>query len=219
MLDDTAMKGATTDLREEIANSITHGVGLALAIAGAAALITLAALRHSGASVLVGVSVYAATLVLLYAISTVYHAVPHVKAKRVLRRLDHCGIYLLIAGTYTPFTLVTLRGEWGWTLLGLVWCCGVVGVVWKVFFFDRLPVVATGLYVVMGWLAVIAIKPMYEALHASGVAWIVAGGLFYTLGIVFFASQRRYAHAVWHIMVLAGSVCHYVAVMRYVLPR
>jgi len=212
-------KSATADLREEIANSITHGVGLALAIAGAVVLIALAALRNGGAWVLVGVSVYGGSLIALYAISTVYHAVPHARAKRVLRRLDHCGIYLLIAGTYTPFTLVTLRGEWGWTLLGLVWGCGAAGIVWKLFFFERLPAVSSGLYVAMGWLAVIAIKPLYAALHAGGVAWIAAGGLFYTFGIIFFASRRRYAHAVWHILVLAGSACHYVAVMRYVVPQ
>lgn len=205
-------------LYEELANSVTHGVGLGLAVAGAAALITVAILRHSHVTVLVGISVYAATLVLLYAFSTLYHAIPHPPVKRIFRRLDHCGIFLLIAGTYTPFTLVTLRGAWGWTLLAVVWSCGVLGVAWKVFFFNRLPWLATGLYVVMGWLAVVAIKPMFEALHYGGMAWIFAGGLCYTLGIIFFASRRRYMHTVWHVMVMAGSVCHYVAVMRYVVP-
>lgn len=205
-------------LYEEIANSVTHGIGLALAIAGGAVLIALAVLRQGGAAVVTGVSIYAASLVLLYAISTVYHAVPHAGAKRVLRRLDHCGIYLLIAGTYTPFTLVSLEGKWGWALLAAVWTCGVLGVLWKVFFFDRLPVLATALYVVMGWLAVVAVAPLYRALHAGGLAWIAAGGLFYTGGIVFFASRRRYAHTVWHLMVMAGSACHYVAVLRYIVP-
>lgn len=203
---------------EELANSLTHGVGLALALAGAAVVITLAALRGTAWHI-VAVSVYGGTLVGLYTASTLYHALQSPRVKRIFRILDHSSIYLLIAGTYTPFGLVNLRGAWGWTLLGLVWGLSVLGILWKVWFVEHFAVVSTAIYVVMGWLAVIAVKPLYQAVHAGGMAWIAAGGVAYTLGIVFFASKRiRYAHAIWHVFVMAGSVCHYVAVVRYVLP-
>lgn len=202
---------------EEIANAITHGVGLALAIAGGVVLIVLAAVRGTAWHI-VAVSIYAATLIALYTASTLYHALQGARVKRIFRVLDHSSIYLLIAGTYTPFSLITLRGAFGWTLLALVWTLTILGIVWKACFAGNYGVVSTALYVVMGWLAVVAIRPLYAALHFGGMFWIAAGGLAYTAGIVFFASKRRYAHAVWHVFVLAGSICHYVAVMRYALP-
>jgi hemolysin III len=202
---------------EEIANSVTHGVGLALAIAGGVVLIVLAAVRGTACHI-VAVSIYAATLIALYTASTLYHALQGARVKRVFRILDHSSIYLLIAGTYTPFSLITLRGPWGWTLLGLVWSLSIAGILWKVWFVEHYGVVSTALYAGMGWLAVVAVRPLYHALHFGGMFWIAAGGLAYTAGIVFFASKRRYAHAVWHLFVLAGSICHYVAVMRYALP-
>jgi hemolysin III len=204
---------------EEIANSVTHGVGAALFLAGGALLIVLAALRGD-AWVVVSCSVYAATLILFYTSSTLYHAFRGPRAKRVFRVLDHATIYLLIAGTYTPFVLVSLRGPWGWTLFGLTWGLAAAGVVFKSLWTGRLPVFSTAVYVVMGWSIVIAIKPLAAALPAPGVAWLAAGGLLYTFGVVFYALDRRlrYAHAIWHVFVLFGSACHFAAVLFYVVP-
>lgn len=203
---------------EELVNSLTHGLGLALCLAGVPLLIALAALR-GGARVVVAVSIYGACLLALYTASTLYHALRGPRLKRFFRVLDHSAIYLLIAGTYTPFSLVVLRGGWGWTLLGLVWGISVFGILWKVFFLERMEAVSIALYVVMGWLAVIAIKPLFAALHTPGMLWILAGGLAYTGGLVFFVWRRvPYNHAIWHLFVMAGSLCHYLAVMRYVLP-
>lgn len=210
--------GATERKHEELVNSLTHGLGLALCLAGVPLLIVLAALR-GGARQIVGVSIYGACLLALYAASTLYHALPGPRAKRFFRFLDHSSIYLLIAGTYTPFTLAVLRGGWGWTLFGLVWGISALGILWKVFFLERLEAVSVALYVAMGWLAVIAIKPLFAALHTGGMLWILAGGLAYTGGLVFFGWKRvPYNHAIWHLFVMAGSLCHYLAVMRYVVP-
>jgi hemolysin III len=203
---------------EELLNSLTHGLGLALCLAGVPPLIALAALR-GGARLVVAVSIYGACLLALYTASTLYHALRGARVKRFFKLLDHSAIYLLIAGTYTPFTLVVLRGAWGWTLLGLVWGIAAIGILWKVFFLERLEAVSVALYVAMGWLAVAAIKPMFAALHTDGLLWILAGGLAYTGGLVFFAWKRvPYNHAIWHLFVMAGSLCHYLAVVRYVLP-
>lgn len=203
---------------EEIANSATHGVGAALSVAGLVVLVVIAALRGTALQVL-ACAVYGATLVLLYLSSTLYHALTNGRAKRVFRILDHASIYLLIAGTYTPFTLVALRGAWGWSLFGVVWALAVAGVVLKCFFTGRFHALSTTVYVLMGWLAVVAIRPLLGAIPWSGFLWLLAGGLLYTLGVVFFASRRRYAHAVWHLFVLAGSACHFLAVYRYILSR
>jgi hemolysin III len=204
---------------EEVANVVTHGVGLVLSLAGFAVLLTLAIVR-GGVWHIAGCSVYGLTLVLLYLASTLYHSVSTPRAKHFLKILDHSAIYLLIAGTYTPFTLVNLRGVWGWTLFGLVWSLCVAGVVFKSLFINRLQVVSTILYVVMGWLCVIAIRPLIEIVPLGGLLWLVAGGLLYTAGTAFFGWHRvRYNHAIWHLFVLAGSVCHYFAVIFYVLPR
>lgn len=205
-------------LGEEVANSITHGVGAALSVAGLVVMVVIAALRGTSAHV-VACAVYGASLVLLYLSSTLYHALTNGRVKRVFRILDHASIYVLIAGTYTPFTLVTLRGVWGWALFGIVWTLAVMGIVFKCFFTGRLHVLSTTVYVVMGWIAVVAIRPLLQALPWPGFLWLLAGGVFYTLGVAFFACRRKYAHTIWHLFVLAGSVCHFSVVYQYVLSR
>lgn len=204
---------------DELANSITHGVGLLLATAGVLALIVLAAL-HGGARLIVTCSIYGSTLVFMYAASTLYHSIQWPRAKPVLRIIDHSAIYLLIAGTYTPFTLVQIRGGWGWTLFGLVWGLTVFGIAWKALFIRRFPIVSSILYVLMGWMVVIAVKPLLQRVPLGAIAWLVAGGLAYTAGLVFFAGKRiPHHHAIWHVFVLIGSICHYLAVLLYVVPR
>ncbi len=203
---------------DEYANALTHGLGLLLAVAAVPILIVIA-VAHGSVWHIVGVSIYGATLIALYSASTIYHAVRQPPAKRILRIIDHSAIYLLIAGTYTPFTLVNLRGAWGWTLLTVVWTIALFGVAWKLVHAERYVVVSTIIYIGMGWLAVIAIRPLFRTIPGAGIGWILAGGLFYTVGVVFFGLSRiRFNHAVWHVFVLAGSICHYMAVIRYVLP-
>ena len=203
---------------EEFANCVTHGVGLALSLAGLVVLVVLAAIRGTAWHI-VTCSVYGATLVLLYTASTLYHGARTPRARHVLRILDHGAIYLLIAGTYTPFTLVNLRGGLGWTLFGLVWGLALAGILFKVFFVDRFPISSTLVYLSMGWLVVIAWKPVLALVPGGGIVWLLAGGIAYTVGVLFFAAPRlRFHHAIWHVCVLAGSICHYVAVLLYVLP-
>ncbi len=202
-------------LGEEIANSVSHGVALLAAIAAVPFLI--AAARHFGVANVVGASVFAATMVLLYLTSTLYHALPVGRVKRVILKLDHGAIYIFIAGSYTPFALGALAGPWGWTLFGLVWSIAIIGVTLKAF--DRLshPWLSTGLYLIMGWLVLIAAVPLVERVPLPGVALLVAGGLAYTVGVVFFMldSRLRYAHAVWHGFVVVGTGCHFFAVLSY----
>ncbi|MEK6301769.1 MAG: hemolysin III family protein [Acidobacteriota bacterium] len=206
------------DQLHELANSITHGVGLALSLAGFGVLLTLAILRGNAWHI-IGCSVYGASLVFLYTASTLYHSLRSPRAKHVLKVLDHSAIFLLIAGTYTPFTLVSLRGFWGWLLFALVWSLCVFGIVFKLLFVNRLEVLSTILYVMMGWVCIIAVKPLLAAVPPGGIAWLLAGGLFYTAGVFFFATKRvPYSHAIWHVFVLAGSICHFFAVFFYVLP-
>jgi hemolysin III len=203
---------------EELANVVTHGIGAALGIAGLGALMVGAA-RHGDIWRIVSFSIYGATLILLYLASVFYHGARTPRAKRLLQFFDHAAIYLLIAGTYTPFTLVSLRGVWGWTMFGLIWGLAIIGIVLKVFFFGRLGWLSTALYLLMGWLVVIAIKPVMDAVSLRGMAWLVAGGLAYTLGVIFYAWHRLpYAHPIWHLFVLAGSTFHYFAIFFYVLP-
>ena len=201
---------------EEIANSLSHGLGLIAAVVATPFLIQHA-VRHGEPGFIVGAAIFAATMVLLYLASTLYHALPFGRAKRVFRIIEHSAIFLLIAGTYTPFTLGVLRGAWGWTLLGLVWSIALAGVTLKAL--NRLthPILTTSLYLLMGWLIVIAANPLTERVPASGLLWLVAGGLAYTLGVVFFAfdSRLRYGHFIWHLFVMAGTACHYVAVLWY----
>jgi hemolysin III len=203
-------------IRGERFNSITHLIATVLALIGATALITTAAIRADGRSI-AAVAVYGVMLVVLYLNSTLYHSLRG-PAKRVFHIFDHCTIYLLIAGTYTPFTLVTLRGTWGWTLFGLIWTLAVAGILKDAFLYNRLRALSVVLYVVMGWLLLIAFQPLQRALPAAGIAWILAGGIVYTLGIIFFAMSKHvpHTHGVWHLFVMLGSVCHYVAVFRYV---
>ena len=203
---------------EEIANCVTHGVGLVLSVAGLVALVVVAWV-YGGVWQVVSGSVYGASLVTLYAASTFYHGTRRLRAKRLLQVVDHCCIYLLIAGTYTPFTLVTLRGGWGWTLFGLVWGFALAGILFRIIFGNRYRPVAVASYVLLGWLCVIAIKPILATVPTGALVWLVAGGLAYTSGVAFFASERiRHSHAIWHLFVLGGSICHFFAVVLYVLP-
>jgi hemolysin III len=199
-------------------NAWTHLAGAVLALAGTVALVVRAALDGDLWKV-VSVSIYGATLVLLYGVSTAYHSLRHGRAKDVLRELDHHGIYLLIAGSYTPFCLVTLRGPWGWSLFGVVWGLAVLGSLQERRAGGETGLLAMVIYVVMGWVALVAVAPLLKALGLAGFAWLAAGGLFYTIGIVFYALDTRLAHAhgIWHLFVLAGSASHYVAILRYVL--
>ena len=204
--------GQVTRAREEIANILTHAVGVLAAMAGGTVLIVLASLKGDPWKI-VGASVFTATLILLYSASTLYHAARSPEVKRRLKVLDHASIYLLIAGTYTPFTLVGLRGGWGWSLFGVIWGLAVGGVIFKLFSAGRFRLVSTGIYVAMGWLIIIAVGPMVRSLDPSVIAWLAAGGLAYTGGTVFYHNRRlAYSHAVWHGFVLAGSACHAVAV-------
>jgi len=198
-------------------NSITHLVGLVLALLGLGALVAVAAPHGSLRVVLV--SVYGLTLVTLYVSSTLYHSLRG-PAKDVFHVFDHCTIYLLIAGTYTPLTLVTIRGSWGWWLFGFVWLLAVAGLIKDSLFRGRLRIVSVVLYVVMGWAVVAAFGPLSRALPAAGIAWLIAGGIFYTVGIVFYGFSRRvrYAHGIWHLFVIAGSVCQYVPILLFVAP-
>lgn len=215
--------GVTTSPRpqtrgEEIANSVTHGLGLVAAVAMAPVLVLTAA-RNGGTARIVAAATFAATLVLLYLASTLYHAMP-ARIKDPFRRLDHASIYILIAGTYTPVTLVTLRGAWGWSLFGVSWGLAALGVVLKAAYGAHLrPRLSTSLYVAMGWAAIIAIGPLLRQLPPGAFAWLLGGGLAYTGGVAFYVLDRRYryAHAVWHLFVLAGSACHAWAIHSYVL--
>jgi len=197
-------------------NSITHTVGAALAAVGGTLLIVMAA-RSGDPWKMVSFSVYAATLLALYLTSALYHGIRG-PAKDTLRTLDYCAIYLLIAGSYTPFTLVTLRGPWGWWMFGIVWGLALVGIVQEVFFAKGARVLSLVIYVLMGWLAVIGAKPLIDALSWHGFLWLAAGGLLYTGGIGFYATDHklRHGHGVWHLFVLGGSICHFGAVLLYV---
>ena len=197
-------------------NSITHLVGTVLAVIATSVAVTLAAL-NSGARATTAIAIYGGMLIVLYLSSTLYHSLRG-KAKQIFRVFDHTSIYLLIAGTYTPFTLVTLRGRLGWWLFGIVWTLAAIGVAKDVFFHGRFRAISITLYVLMGWLILAAIGPLRTALPAIGIAWLVAGGVCYTAGMIFFAHSKRVAHmhGIWHLCVMAGSICHYVAVLRYV---
>jgi len=200
---------------EEIANSISHGIGLVLAVVATPILI-IGALRYGNTWNMVGVSVFAASMVTLYLASTLYHALTHDRAKRVFRMLDHSAIFLLIAGTYTPFTLGILRGPWGWTLLVIIWTLAAIGLAMKIVLRARYAWFSVVLYLLMGWLVVIAAPQVLRVMPLSGLAWLVAGGIAYTAGVGFYAAHRvRYAHFAWHLFVITGTVCHFFAVLWY----
>jgi len=200
---------------EEVANSISHGLGLLLALVALPILI-LAAIKAGSAHFIVGVSVFGSTMVLLYLASTLYHSLTHDAAKRLFRLFDHAAIFLLIAGTYTPFALGVLRGPWGWSLLAIVWSLAIIGITLKINKRTRHSHISIVLYVIMGWLAVVAIKPILMLIPVPGIILILAGGLAYTGGLAFFAAQRiRYNHFIWHLFVIAGTTCHFFAVLWY----
>jgi hemolysin III len=202
--------------RGERFNSISHLAGAGLATAGAAVLITIAA-RLGDPWKIVSFAIYGAALVALYTFSTLYHSLRG-HAKQVLRKFDHCSIYLLIAGSYTPFALVSLRGAWGWTLLGVVWSLALLGMLQEIWLAKGARVLSLVIYGVMGWLALIAASPLWQALTPAGFTWLLAGGLCYTAGILFYATDHkvRHGHGVWHLFVMGGSGCHFVAVLFYV---
>ena len=201
---------------EEMANSVSHGVAL-LATVAATPVLIIAAVQRGGADSIVGASVFSATMVLMYLTSTLYHALPRNRAKQVFQILDHGAIFLLIAGTYTPFTLGVLRGMWGWTLFGLVWSLALTGIVLKIVYVAWYQRFSTFLYLVMGWLVVIALKVLLLHVSTWGLIWLLSGGLAYTVGVVFFLVDERirYSHFIWHLFVIAGTSCHFIAVLRY----
>jgi len=205
----------TLSAREEIANSISHGLGLVLALVALPVLV-VSAMRVGSTHFMVGVSVFGATMVLLYLASTLYHSIPHEPAKRLCRLFDHSAIFLLIAGTYTPFTLGVLRGAWGWTLLAIVWVLAITGIIVKALPRTRHSWISMVLYLVMGWLALVAIKPIWQLVPVPGILLILAGGVAYTSGLAFFAAPRlRYSHFIWHLFVIAGTTFHFFAVLWY----
>jgi hemolysin III len=205
-------------IREEKANAISHGVGVLLSIAALVLLIVQASL-HGTVWHIVSFSIFGTALVILYTCSTLLHSVSHPRLKDVFELLDHSAIYLLIAGSYTPYLLVTLRGPLGWTYFGVIWGLALVGIVLKIFYVKRFVLVSTLCYILMGWLIVFAFKPLYLNLPLGGIVWLVVGGLFYTFGSIFYVWRRiPYHHAIWHVFVLAGSACHFFSIFGYVIP-
>lgn len=202
--------------RGERLNSITHLLGALLALVGVVFLVSRAALTGDVWKI-VSVSIYGCTLVALYTSSTLYHSIQGA-SKKILQKIDHGTIYLLIAGSYSPFTLVTLRGAWGWSLFGVVWGLAVIGILQDTLFVKRKGVLSVIIYLLMGWIALVAIRPLSRALPGSGLTWLVAGGLFYTIGVVFYALDKKivHSHGIWHLFVLAGSACHFIAIYLYV---
>ena len=238
-----AGRGWSEEAKQELANSLTHGLGAALSIAGLALMTTYAALRGDARQV-VGAVIFGSTLVLLYTMSTLYHAFRGPRVKKVFKILDHSAIYLLIAGTYTPFTLAVIRGAWGWSLFGVIWGLATAGVALKATLYAKwvpaivpkavdhlhtapdlptpprhMKMISTLLYLAMGWLIVVAIVPLWRALPTAGLAWLFGGGLCYTAGAAFYAWRSlRFHHAIWHLFVMAGSLCHFFAVFGSVIP-
>ena len=203
--------------REELVNVLTHGFGAVLSLGGLVVLIVFAAL-YGDAWAIVSCSVYASTLLLVYVFSTIYHSFRSPRVKKVFKIIDHSCIYLLIAGTYTPFTLVALRGGLGWSLFGIIWGSALLGIIFKIFFSRRFKILSTIMYVALGWMAMIAIKPLYEFLSTPGFWLFIIGGLSYTLGALFYATRRvPYSHGVFHVFVIIGSVCHYFSVMSLII--
>lgn len=201
---------------EEMANSISHGMAVIGAIIAAPFLISSTS-QTGGALQVIGVSIFAVSVILLYLTSTLYHSLPVSKAKKILRVLDHGAIFLMIAGTYTPFTLGALRGTWGWTLLGLIWSLALIGIVLKVVWGTKYKRLSTVVYLTMGWLILVAVKPMLDNVLPWGLFWLLAGGIAYTVGVIFYAadSKIKYSHFIWHLFVIAGTTCHFIAVFGY----
>ncbi|NLK39220.1 MAG: hemolysin III family protein [Clostridiales bacterium] len=209
----TKKHGKLYSLGEEIFNSVSHGTGAALAVAGCVLLIIKAAISKSGAVGIVSAALYGASLVILYTMSTLYHALTNKTAKKVFRIFDHCTIFVLIAGTYTPYTLITLRGWVGYTIFSVLWGVTVLGIVLNAVNLERFRIISMVFYIVMGWCIIFAIRPMLSSLDAKGLILLLAGGIFYTGGLLFYKQKNKYMHSVWHLFVLAGSLCHYFSVM------
>ncbi len=202
---------------EEIFNSVSHGVGAVLSIAALVLLVVFAVLYSDGYG-LAGAIIYGISLILLYTMSMVYHIVQNKTAKKVLRIFDHCSIFILIAGTYTPYLLVTLRGVLGWVIFGIIWGVTLIGVILNAISLEKFKKLSLICYIAMGWGVVLSIKPMAQNLALGGIVLLVAGGVVYTAGVVFYVLKKyRYMHSVWHLFVLAGSVCHYFSILLYVL--
>jgi hemolysin III len=217
-IEESPSRGLSEQTKLELANSITHGIGAALAVAALVLLIVFASLRGTARHI-VGASIFGSMLVVLYTMSTLYHSFRGPRVKTVFKVLDHSAIFLLIAGTYTPFCLATLRGAWGWTLFGLVWGLAALGITFKAIFIHRMEVLSLAIYLLMGWIMVIAIRPLWHSLPPGGLAWLFGGGLCYTAGASFYAWHKlRFHHAIWHLWVVAGSACHFFAVLWYVIP-
>jgi len=208
------MKNSQASFSEEIANGITHGIGVLLSIAGLVILIVQAA-RYGTAWHVVSYTIFGSTMFILYLSSTLYHSIQHQKAKIILRIIDHSAIFLLIAGTYTPFVLVTLRGAWGWSLFGIIWGLAITGIIFKCITIGRFRILSVFIYIAMGWLVVIAMPKIINALDRTSLVLLIAGGLSYTLGTVFYALRRiPFSHTVWHLFVLGGTVMHFFAVLN-----
>jgi len=205
-------------LGEEIANAVTHGIGAMLSVAALALMVSFASFQHSDYKV-VGTAVFGSTLVLMYLASMFYHALTNPTAKHIFKIFDHATIYLLIAGTYTPFTLVNLRGDWGWTLFGIMWGLALIGIIAKCWLVNKGEVLSTIIYLLMGWMIVLAIVPVIHNLSVGGIVWLAIGGGCYTLGTAFFFLENMpFNHMIWHLFVLAGSISHFFAVFFYVIP-
>lgn len=205
-------------LGEEIANAVTHGIGVLMAIAGLVLLIVFSSI-YGNSWYVVSLTIYGSALVILYTMSTIYHSLPRGKAKDIFEILDHSSIYLLIAGTYTPFELITLRGTIGWVFFGITWGMAIVGILFKIFFVKKFVILSTLIYIAMGWMIVFAIKPLFYALPLNGMIFLATGGVLYTAGTVFYIKRKmKYHHAVWHLFVLGGSAMHFFAILFYVLP-
>jgi len=212
------VKEKTNDsIKEEIANSVIHGIGVGLSIAALVILI-LVAVRFGGTAWhVVGFTIFGSMLILLYLSSTLYHAIQHPVAKNILQRFDHAAIYLLIAGTYTPFVLTNLKGPMGWTLFGIIWGLAIIGVVFKAFAAGRYDRISLVVYIIMGWLIIIGVKPLVQNVPAASLVWLVIGGLAYTAGTIFYAWERLpFNHAIWHLFVLGGSIAHFFSVLNSV---
>ena len=218
MNDTLMMKLREQTTSEEIVNAILHGIGAGLSIAALVVLVIFAN-QYGDVWHIISFSIFGATLIILYLASTLYHSFPKGKWKNILHVIDHSSIFLLIAGTYTPVTLTALRGPWGWSIFGVVWGIALLGIILKVFWMGKLKFLSVGLYVVMGWLIVIAVRPLIDSLNTISLIFLVAGGLCYTIGIVFYIWRRlKYSHGIWHLFVLAGSICHFFTVF-YLLPQ
>ncbi|MCD4738077.1 MAG: hemolysin III family protein [Anaerolineae bacterium] len=217
-LQERAANNRLYTLGEEIANSITHGIGAGLSVAGLTILVILA-VRYGNVRQLVSFSIYGATLIILYLASTLYHSFQRPAVKRVFKIIDHAAIFLLIAGTYTPFLLIGVRGAWGWTLLIIIWGLAILGISFKALFIDRFQKLAVLPYILMGWLSVVMLKKLLVNISLGGLIWLAAGGATYTLGTIFYALKKvPYAHSIWHLFVLGGSTCHFFAVLLYLVP-